>query len=81
LGEVFGIIAGIVTLALLFKPIFGDASGFRECVRFWFTPDILSLFRGEWDRDWWAEMKLGFWLICGVATGIAVYTGVSKLIG
>lgn len=78
--EVIGIIAGIVVLLLLFKPFFGDISGFWECVRFWLTPDIFSLFRGEWGEDWLAEMKLGFWLFCGGAAGYAVYTGLSKLL-
>jgi hypothetical protein len=79
--ETFGIIAGIAVLVLFFKPVFGDAGCFWECVRFWLTPDILSLFRGEWGEDWWAEMKLGVWLFCGGAIGFAVYCGVSKLFG
>ena len=76
--EAIGIIAGIAVLFLLFRPLFGDASGFWECIRFWFTPDIFSLFRGEWGQDWWAEMKLGFWLFCGGVVGFAVYNGVAK---
>jgi len=36
---------------------------FWESVRFWLTPDILSLFRGEWGEDWWGEMKLGLWIV------------------
>lgn len=77
--ELIGIIAGIAVLVLLFKPFFGDMSGFWECVRYWFTPDIFSLFRGEWGQDWLAEAKLGFWLLCGGAAGYAVYTGLLKL--
>jgi hypothetical protein len=76
MAEVFGVIAGIVVLVLLFKPVFGDASSFWECVRFWFTPDIFSMFRGEWGEDWWAEMKLGFWAGCGFLTGFAVHWAV-----
>ena len=79
--EAIGIIAGIAVLAILFKPIFGGASGFFECVRFWLTPDIFSLVRGEWGKDWGAEMKMGFWLICGGGVGFAVFKGVSKLFG
>jgi hypothetical protein len=78
--EVLGIIAGIVVLVSLFKPFFDDLSGFLECVRFWFTPDIISMFRGEWGDDWLAELKLGVWLACGGATGYAVYTGLTKLL-
>jgi hypothetical protein len=78
--EAIGIIAGLVVLVLLFKPFFGDMTGFWECVRFWLTPDIISLFRGEWGEDWLAEMKLGLWLACGGGAGFAVYTGLTKLL-
>ncbi len=74
------IIAGVVTLALLFKPFFGDKDHFFECVRFWFTPDLFSLFRGEYHQDWWAEMKLGAWLFLGGIVGFLVYTGVGNLL-
>jgi len=39
---------------------FDDFDGFFECIKFWFTPDWISLFRGEYFDDRWAEMKL-FW--------------------
>ena len=74
-----GIIAGVLVLVLLFKPFFGDVGGFWECIRFWLTPDVVSMFRGEWEEDWWSEMKLGLWLVCGGAAGFGVYTGVTKL--
>jgi hypothetical protein len=41
---------------------FKDWEDFWESVRFWLTPDILSAIRGEFMDDWWAEMKLGFWM-------------------
>ena len=37
---------------------FGDWAGFFDCLRFWFTPDWISLFNGEYFDDHWAEMKL-----------------------
>ena len=40
------------------KLIFDDWSGFFECLRFWLTPDFISLFRGEWIDDWWSTAKL-----------------------
>lgn len=75
-----GIVVGIIILAVLFKPLFGDGDGFVECLRYWLTPDILSLFRGEWSEDWWSEMKLAVWLICGGGLGFAAYTIVSNLL-
>jgi hypothetical protein len=44
---------------------FGDFADFFECLRFWFTPDWISLFRGEWIEDRWSETKLFlFVLLC-----------------
>lgn len=79
MAEVVGVVTGISVLVLLFKFFFGDVNGFWECIRFWFTPDILSLFRGEWHEDQWSELKLGCWILSGVACGFAAYAAVSSL--
>jgi hypothetical protein len=42
--------------------IFRDRESFLECLKFWLTPDIVSLFKGEWAEDSWAEMKLLLWI-------------------
>lgn len=42
--------------------IFSTWEEFFECVKFWLTPDIISMFRGEWVEDTWAELKLFAWL-------------------
>lgn len=48
------------------KVLFGSWGDFWEAVRFWLTPDILSLFAGEYGDDLWAELKLGFFtVLCG----------------
>jgi len=60
------IIAGLVGMALSFKLIFREPGDFREAIRYWFTPDIVSMFRGEWSRDYWNEFKLGMWFLSGV---------------
>jgi len=74
-------LCGIGILWLLFKTFFGCASEFLECIKFWLTPDMVSMFRGEYCEDRWSEMKLGLWLACGIGTGIAVYIGLEKLFG
>ena len=47
---------------------FGGWEGFWECIRFWFTPDMWSMFQGEWADDLVAELKLGaffgIWAAC-----------------
>ena len=80
MAEVCGVVTGIVILALLFKPFFGDAGNFWRCVGFWFTPNIISWFRGEWSEDYWSEMKLVFWLFCGGLSGFVTYAGISRLL-
>jgi hypothetical protein len=77
---IVGAAVGIGVLVLLFGPIFGNTGNFWECVRFWFTPDTWSLFRGEWAEDWLAEMRLGAWLFFGGGCGYAVYWGLSHLL-
>jgi hypothetical protein len=46
---------------LLGKVLFGSWDDFLDAVRFWFTPEILSAFRGEFTDDLWAEFKLWVW--------------------
>ena len=75
-----GIVTGLFVLVCLFKPVFGDADDFYDCVKFWLTPDIISFFRGEGVDDYWAEMKLFFWLAVGAATGYAVHALISHLL-
>ena len=50
------------------KHFFGDWAGFREAIRFLFTPNILSALKGKFHDDLWAEMKLGvFFVICALS--------------
>jgi len=63
----------IIALVILNIPLyiglgwvmFHDWSGFWDAVKYWLTPDIISLFKGQWGEDMWQEMKLGlFILLC-----------------
>ncbi len=52
---------------LLFNQFFDSSEDFYECLRYYFTPDLFSLFRGEYLKDRFSEMRLGFFiLLCGV---------------
>ena len=42
---------------------FKDWDDFGECIRYSLTPDIVSLFRGEYWDDERATFKLWFWLL------------------
>ena len=38
---------------------------FFYSLRFWFTPEVISIFRGEWEEDWFETFKLLLWgLFC-----------------
>ena len=61
---------GLFVAFCFFKPFFGDWSEFWECIRYWFTPDVISMFRGKWDEDRWATMKLFIW--AGLSVGVMI---------
>lgn len=61
---------GLSVAFFFFKPFFDDWSGFWVCVKFWFTPNLISMFRGQWEEDWWATTKLFVWF--GLSVGAAI---------
>ena len=67
------IVCGITTAALLYKVIVSDKDDFFDCLRFWFTPDIVSMFRGQYWDDHWAELKFMIWLGLSGAVAYGVY--------
>ena len=50
-----------VVLGRLF---FGSWGDFLRVLRFWFTPNIISWFRGEYWEDRAAELLFGVYLLC-----------------
>lgn len=64
---------GLLVAFLFFKPFFGDWSDFWECIKFCFTPDTVSLFRGEMAEDDWSTMKLLVWGALSVGTAILAF--------
>ena len=51
------------------KLFFGCWSDFWEAIVFWFKPDLWSAIDGTLTEDWWAEAKLGFFVVtCGAIT-------------
>ena len=78
---VTGILVGLFIGWFSFKWIFGDWAEFLECVKYWFTPDIISLFRGsdEYWRDHMSEFKLGGWFILAIGSGIGTAVLINRL--
>lgn len=71
-----GIFVGLLTAFLLFKWLFGDLDEFLQCIKFVFMPDIISLLRGQWDKDWWGELKIIVWLVMTALMGYGTYAKV-----
>ena len=74
-------VAAIGMMALTFRGFFRDADDFRESLRFVFTPDLFSLFRGEYWEDVWGTLKFDVWFALGIAVLVAVRMGLGKLFG
>ncbi len=70
---IFAIAAALLTAVLLYMLLFEDWDDFLECVQFWLMPDIISMFRGKYWEDVWAELKLLVWLGISIGVGALVY--------
>jgi hypothetical protein len=49
---------------------FSTWGGLWECIKYWFKPDIASLIEGELSENFWAQMKIIWWII---ACGACIY--------
>ena len=59
---ILAILASLITAFLLFRVFFETLDELIDCIKFWFTPDIISWLRGQSTEDWWAELKIIVWL-------------------
>ena len=66
-------ISVLLTLWPMYRLLFGSREEFVECLRYWITPDIVSLFRGKFWEDSWAELKLGVWIGSAALVGFGDY--------
>jgi hypothetical protein len=81
IAVVLAVVMASVIAALLFKPFFGDRDEFFRYLKFWLTPNIVSMFRGEYWKDWLSEAKLGFWFAAAGLSAFVTYAGLMKLFG
>lgn len=70
---IFASIASLTTAYMLFTLLFESREEFFECVKFWFTPDIVSALRGNYFEGSWAEFKLWIWIVASVLVGYGTY--------
>jgi hypothetical protein len=60
---VFNLI-NIPVYVFLFRQIFTNKEEFKEALFYDLRPDLISLFKGEWRKDFNAEIKLGLLFLC-----------------
>lgn len=75
------ILTGLLMAWPLFHIFFENFDDFMECVGYWFTPDIISAFRGEWTEDQWAELKFFVYGALCVGSGLVTFFGLHKFFG
>lgn len=61
------LVLNIPVFKVVFGMMFRSMDDFNESLKYVFTPDIFSLFRGEYMRDYFGELKVSFFVgICGL---------------
>ena len=64
----FIIWADIKLFKFFYGCIFRDEEDFNNSLKYSITPDIFSLFRGEYFKDYFAELKLGIFVMLCIGT-------------
>lgn len=70
---IFAVLIALLTAVLLYFVMFKDWEEFVECVKFCFTPEIISALRGKYWEDVWAETKILLWLGISITAGVSAY--------
>jgi hypothetical protein len=65
---------------LVFRLVFDGTNDFWDCVRFSLTPNIISLFRGQFSEDIRKSMRLGFFMIIVGGSGALTFVGMVELL-
>ncbi len=64
---------------LAFGFFFEDSAEFWDCLRLYFTPEIINLFRGEWGDANGADLKLFLYFGFTLGCGWLIHAGLAKL--
>lgn len=68
------IIINIFTVyKFIFNIIFSNSDDFNKSVKYSLTPDIISLFRGQYWKDQIGEFKLGIFVALCIITTVVEY--------
>jgi len=74
------VLAGLLTLAVLFKLFFRDLDDFQECLDLAFGSQV-SWVLIDWGEDLWPSLKISAWIAGGGIVGLGVYWGLRTLFG
>lgn len=72
-------VVNIPLYVLLGKIFFGRLDDFRTAVRFRPAPGFAFLFRGEFRKEWRAELRLALFMIACATMVYAEYVGIHAL--
>jgi hypothetical protein len=83
--EIFRIVVSVVFALFvgyhLYRLMFEDSEEFWECVRFSMTPNIISMFRGEYLEDTLKSFKPHAFLLAVGVCGFFAHLGLTRLFG
>jgi len=71
--SIVGVLGFIITAGLTFNFFFSSKEDFFDCVKYYLTPDIWSILKGQFHQDFFAEAKIFFWLILSLGMGFCVH--------
>ena len=75
LAPVVACLAGRGTYRLLFE----DWDDFCDCLKYSLTPDIVSLFRGEYGKDFTQSLKFGLFMLITFGAAMFTWLGIASL--
>jgi len=83
--EITSMILAMVVAFFVGRPLFGlffeDGEDFWDCVKFSFTPDLFSLFRGQYFEDMAKSFKLSAYFLVVGGGALLTYFGAMDLLG
>lgn len=74
------LVLNIPVYGKIFHFIFADSDDFKESVRYYFTPDIVSLFRGKYWKDRIGEFKISIFITVCIAVVALEYLVIMSLL-
>ena len=62
-----------------YRLMFEDWEDFCECIRYSCTPDIISMFRGEYGQDFLQSLKLSLFIFITFGSGVLTWLGIASI--